>query len=229
MLGDALHSEDSGAAGRWARAMAEYARGFDQGNAMAAEAIRNIGTLMAVFALKARFGPLFHFLKGNHDNVAAREGGGDHPMGKYAQEGRMLASFISIKLGAAALKALSRVESSLPLAARGGNFLASHAEPRRAYSISELIECRLFPGVVEGLTWTNNGESAPGAAREMLDALLPDSRGAAYLCGHRYSEPLYSLRASGAVVQFHHPLQLRMAVSVPGEAFEPSRDVIRLD
>ncbi len=137
----------------------------------------------------------------------------------------MVLDFFLAEYGEEALGAWARFEGLLPLMARGGRFIASHAEPRRAYSPEEIIGARGDHDVVTGLTWTRDGESAEGSVNGMLESFLPGVEGAFYFGGHRIVSSGYALRAGGRFVQLHDPVNRSVACVAADAAFNPERDV----
>jgi hypothetical protein len=205
-LGDMPHSEGPGAAERWARALREYLGGWENHDAMDEEMRLFHEAYRALFDLVEGYPGRVVVLKGNHDNVRNREGLGDHPFRKFALEGEMTLSWLRASGMDEDLEALAAWEDGLPLLCAGGSFLASHAEPRRAYSADELICGRRLPEVAEGLTWTDNGEAEEGSVAAMLSSLLgPEASGARYIGGHRPARGGLQRRQGGLFLQIHDP------------------------
>lgn len=125
--------------------------------------------------------------------------------------------------------ALAEFEESLPLAARGARFAASHAEPAYPLSAADVIEGA--PETVEALTWTGNGQALPGSVGESLENLLgPGSAdaGARWIAGHRPVAGRYALRAGDLLVQIHAPLSFQAAWVRPDRPFDPDTDILDL-
>ena len=137
-VGDGLHSEARGA-DRWRRAWEEYEEGFRRHEAMDEEMREGLSLMAMVMMLKTAAPDGFHFLKGNHENIANDWAGGNRPFGKYAWEGRMVKDWFLTFLGEDMLLRWADFEASLPLLAVGDHFLISHAEPRRVYGREDLI------------------------------------------------------------------------------------------
>ena len=229
-LGDVFHSEAAGARERWAIAYLEYVSGWATSASMDEEMGLSLSAASIVLAAKAAFPASFHYLKGNHDNIADEEGRGDHPFYKFAAEGEMVASWFVRRYGAQLLAAYREFELGLPLLALGDRFVASHGEPAFPLGREDAIECRSRPEIVEALIWTDNGEASEGSVAESMDALLgPEvARGARWFAGHRPVEGRYSLRAGGQFVQFHDPRSWRVAYLLPGRDPDPKRDILYL-
>ena len=68
-LGDGLHAE-ARAAERWQAGLEEYLGGFARRDAMDEEMREGLGTMEMVMETKLAFPAHFHFLKGNHENIA---------------------------------------------------------------------------------------------------------------------------------------------------------------
>lgn len=229
-LGDAFHSEGRGAAERWRAALGEYVSGWASRRAMDLEMGKALACVELILRAKLAFPAHFHYLKGNHDNITDEEGRGDHSFYKYAAEGEMAASWFEATYGSALQDAYRALELSLPLAARGRRFVASHAEPAFALGPADIVEGRLRPEVVLALTWTPNDGAAPGSVAESLKALLgPEApEGSRWFGGHRPVEGRYALRAGGRYVQFHDPDARRVVLLLPGRDPDPESCVFDL-
>ncbi len=229
LLGDLFHSEGPDAPLRWERAYREALTGFALREAMDEEMARALSALDVLARTLIRAPGRVACLKGNHDNSRNREGSGDHGFYKFADEGAMCAAWLSAFTPPEFREALASFEESLPLAARGARFAASHAEPAVPLSEAELIEAA--PDTVEALTWTANGQALPGAAAETLEGLLgrgAAEEGARWISGHRPVEGRYSLRADELLVQIHAPFSLRGAWVRPDRPFDPETDIFDL-
>jgi len=230
-LGDVFHSEAGGAPRRWSKAFREYASGWASRAAMDEEMGLSLAAARIVLEAKAAFPATFHYLKGNHDNIADEEGGGDHSFYKFAAEGEMVASWFRFCYGEDLLSEYRELELSLPLAAVGPRFVASHGEPAFALSRQDLLEYRSRPDVVEALIWTGNGDAEDFSVARGLEALLGPERapGARWFAGHRPVDGRYALRAGGAFVQFHDPDARRVAYLLPDRDPDPDRDIFDIE
>lgn len=229
LLGDLFHSEGIDAPSRWERAYREALTGFSVHEAMDAEMSRALSALEVLARILIRAPGRAACLKGNHDNSRNREGSGDHGFYKFADEGAMCAAWLSAFTPPELREALAVFEESLPLAARGARFAASHAEPAYPLSAADVIEGA--PDTVEALTWTGNGQALPGSVAESLEGLLgPGSSdaGARWISGHRPVEGRYALRAGGLLVQIHAPLSFRGAWVRPDRPLDPETDIFDL-
>ena len=229
LLGDLFHSEGADAPRRWEYAWREYLTGYAIHEDMDEEMARALATLDS-FARAMILAPVFvGCLKGNHDNSRNREGSGDHSFYKFADEGAMCAAWLEARTRPDFREALAAFEESLPLAARGELFAASHAEPAFALTVLDVVEGA--PETAEALTWTANDQALPDAVAETLASLLgPEAagRGARWISGHRPVRERYALRANGLLVQIHAPFSLQAAWVRPDRPFDPERDVISL-
>ncbi len=224
-VGDGFHSEARGAE-RWRRALKEYKGGFRRHKNMDEEMKEGLSLMAMVMILKASFPDGFHFLKGNHENVANEEGEGNRPFGKYAWEGQMVRDWFLEFPGEDMLKSWADFEAALPLLAVGNRFLVSHAEPRKFYSRERLIEYRGDDELIFDFIWTGNGEAEEGSVNLMLEHYLgTDSPGALYFGGHRPVKGLYALRAGNRYVQIHNPERYIAAVLESGRDPDPFRDI----
>lgn len=218
-LGDGFHSESRGRT-RWIKGYEAFLSGDILSRYMLAEMRENFSLMESVMLLKTAFPRYVHFLKGNHENIKNASGGGNLPFYKFADEGEMTKVFTETYYGAAFLDLYAEFELSLPVFVSGDRFLASHAEPLRFFSRDELINARLFPDVVKGLTWTDNGAADPDAVKEMLLQYQPECPDALYFGGHRPVREGYALRAEGRFVQIHNPLKEQVALVFPDSAFD---------
>jgi hypothetical protein len=224
-VGDGFHSEARGAE-RWRRAWKEYKGGFRHHEAMDAEMREGLSLMAMVMLLKSAFPDRFHFLKGNHENVANVDTDGNRPFGKYAWEGQMVRDWFIEFLGDEMLERWADFEDSLPLLAVGDRFLVSHAEPRKVYGRDRLIEYRGDDELIFDFTWTGNGEAEVGSVEAMLEEYLGGDWGRAlYFGGHRPVHGLYGLRADKRYVQIHNPDKHVVAVLESGRYPDPERDI----
>ncbi len=233
-LGDGINTEGSPeAARRWRAALGEYFSGWRERRAMDEEMGLALGAMLQVMEFKADYPRNFHFLKGNHDNLADRADHGDRHFFKYASESAMGASWFESTYGADLLESWRGFELSLPLVAlRPGSaaaFAASHAEPATCLTREDIIEYRNHPDTVYALTWTGNDEALPSSVRASLDKLLSQVPGPRlWFSGHRPVQDLIRLRADGLLVQFHNPHYAQFAFLEPTRPFDPERDIVRL-
>jgi hypothetical protein len=226
-LGDILHSEGPAGMRRWTAAYEEYRSGWASHPLMDEEMGLALAAARAVIAAKATFPTRFHWIKGNHDNVADEDGRGDHSFYKFAAEGAMTASWFAAAYGDDLVDGYRSVETALPVLALGRLFAASHAEPAFALSREDVIEYRSRPDVVEALIWTANGDAEEGSVAESLDRLLgPAGSSALWFGGHRPVSGRYSLRSGGRYVQFHEVGAQRAVFIPPGRAPDPERDIV---
>lgn len=226
VLGDILHSEGPAGMRRWTAAYDEYRSGWATHSLMDEEMGLALAASRAVIAAKATFPARFHWIKGNHDNVADEDGRGDHSFYKFAAEGAMTASWFAAAYGDDLLDGYRGVETALPVLALGRLFAASHAEPAFALSREDVIEYRSRPDVVEALIWTANGDADEGSVAATLERLLgPGGASALWFGGHRPVSGRYALRSGGRYVQFHDPGARRAVFIPPGRAPDPERDI----
>jgi hypothetical protein len=228
-LGDGLHAEGR-AIQRWKGAYREYLGGFREHDNMDEEMRESLGLMEMVMELKCTWPRLFHFLKGNHENISNEEGEGNHPFIKFVLEGFMVAGYVEQFYGPEFLASYARFEKALPLLAAGSGFLASHAEPAEFYPREQIINYREFPEVVYGLTWTENDEAEPGSVRRMLEHYLGEQAagGAFYFGGHRPVRERYRLRAEGRYVQIHDPERWGVALLPAEGPIDLERDIVEL-
>jgi len=233
-VGDILHTERN-TRERWAAAGAEFAAGIFTGPALSAEMQEGLCLLAGLLKLKLLFPSYVHILKGNHENILNATGNGDFAFRKFADEGEMGMVFVQDYYGDDILYLINCVEKSLPLAYFGKKVLVSHAEPLRCYSMEELINARITEGVVEGLTWTDNGVAAEGSAIGTIKGLCKAAgvKGKAvedyvYLGGHRPVTGSYKLLQNGTYIQIHNPGKQNIAFVESYKKFNPDTDLIEV-
>jgi hypothetical protein len=229
-LGDGVHAE-ARAARRWQAAQAEFMDEYRSHRNMDEEMRESLGVMEMVMEVKRAYPSLFHFLKGNHENITNEAGGGNLPFRKFALEGAMVVAYMRQFYGAIVLGQYARMEKELPLLAVGSGFLLSHAEPAEFYPPQRIIDYRNDPEVVAGLTWTDNDEAEEGSVDSMLRYYLgeqPAEKGF-YLGGHRPAVGSYRLRAGGKYVQIHDPERFVIAHLPADGPIELARDIVRID
>jgi len=203
-VGDGFHGE-SRVRDRWQLAFEEFQGGFRKHKAMDAEMRESLGLMEMIMDLKLAYPEHFHFLKGNHENIANENGNGNYPFGKFAMEGQMVTDWVLKFMNQDFFGEYYDFEGNLPLMALGENFIITHAEPVRFFSREEVINYRLNPEVVYGLTWTGNDEAQPEAVLQSLLHYLGTTKDVYHFGGHRPIAGSYFTRAQGKYVQIHNP------------------------
>ena len=226
-VGDAFHAEGR-ARERWRTAYREFLSGYDPSPAMDEEMAESLDVLREIARLQSAYPTRFHFLKGNHENVANERKEGNYPFRKFAHEGDMVREWMLRIMGRELFQRIYRWEKALPLAAAGERFLVAHAEPPRAYLPEEIVNAYVTPGVIAGLTWTDNGQATPGSVARTLEAFFPGDERSRMFGGHRPVADRYSLRQGGRYVQINTPNRYVVAAFGNGAEFHPERDVIDL-
>jgi hypothetical protein len=229
-LGDGVHAE-SRALARWRAAYKEFRDGYRRHKSMDEEMGESLGVMCMVMEAKRSFPDHFHFLKGNHENIANELGGGNYPFRKFALEGFMVLSYMQMFYGEGILGEYALFEKDLPMLAMGRGFLVSHAEPAVPFTREDVLEYRTRPDVVSGLTWTDNGQAEEGSVQRMLDHFLGEEEGrtALYFGGHRPVSDGYRLRADGRFVQIHDPDRFVIALLPAAGDLDPERDIRYID
>ena len=229
-VGDGFHAEGR-AAERWAEAYEEYRTNFRKHRRMDEEMAESLGVMEMVMEVKSAFPSVFHFLKGNHENVANEQGNGNFPFRKYAYEGPMVALYVEKFYGEEFFETYYDFEKNLPLFGIGGNFLVSHAEPADFFDRESILAYRERPDVVEGLTWTANDEAIDDSVARMVEYYLDEEvrDGAYYFGGHRPVNERFAQRAEGRYVQIHNPDRFIVALLHPAQPIELERDVQEIE
>ncbi len=226
-VGDGLHSESRGKE-RWLSAWKDFCNGKNAGSAMKEEMAEGLSLMRLVMECKCAFPEVFHFLKGNHENIESLESDGDFPFRKFVEESLMTRRFIVEYYGDDILYLYSCFEKDLPLAALFDNCIVSHAEPARAFSYNELVEGRNNPEVVKGLIWTNNGEAQKFSAEKMLEDFtcgLSEQK-SYYFAGHRPVTGRYRMEEGRRFVQIHNPNRQNVVLVYPERTFNPETDIV---
>lgn len=228
-LGDGMHAEGR-AAERWKKAADEFRTEFKDRRAMDEEMCESFGIMEMVMVLKQACPDNFHFLKGNHENISNESGNGNHAFMKYSFEGAMVAYYVEKFYGVEFMNEYYTFEKNLPLFAVGRNFLISHAEPAVFYTYDEILNYRSCPYVVEGLTWTNDGDADEESVLEMISAYIDDEyqETSFYFGGHRPVRDLYKLYHPRRYVQIHNPDKFIIAKISPIGDIDLDRDIIEL-
>jgi hypothetical protein len=228
-LGDGLHNEQY--IRRWLLAYNEFKGGYRQHRFMDEEMAEGLGLMEVVMELKCAFPANFHYLKGNHENIANESCNGNYSFYKYADEGAMVTAYVKKILGKQFFNAYYRFEKNLPLFTVGRNFLTSHAEPARFFREDEIIEYRRHPEVIYGLTWTANNKAQPGSVDKMLSYYIREENrnGAYYFGGHRPVSGLFGKRARGSYIQINNPDRYIVAVIKEKGVIDLDESIIGLD
>jgi len=225
-LGDGVHSE-ARAADRWRKALIEYSDGFKKHKHMDAEIRESFGLMEMIMILKSAYPSHFHFLKGNHENIANERADGNLPFRKFAMEGSMFRDYTEMFLGEEFFNMYYRFEKNLPLLTIGNNFLVSHSEPAAYHSREEIINYRHKSAVVKDFTWTANDEAEEGSVEAMLKEFFPEAEPPLYYFGgHRPVSGTYATRASGRYIQLHNPDRYIIAAVPSNNSFDPNQHIL---
>jgi hypothetical protein len=229
-VGDGFHAEGR-AVERWQRAFEEFNSDYKKHRYIDEEMMESLGLMEMVFELKMAFPNNFHFLKGNHENIANEEGFGNHPFRKFAFEGHMVFRWVQKFYGQDFIDSYYEFEKNLPLFVIGRNFIISHAEPMQFFRREAIVEYRSNPDVVEGLTWTANDEAEPESVSQMLDYYLQmgEEEQCYYFGGHRPVMGLYNLRAEGKYVQIHNPSKFGIVLIKPEGSINLDEDIFEIE
>ena len=229
-VGDGFHAEGR-AARRWQLAYNEYKGNYKKRKNMDEEMRESLGVMEMVMEVKTAYPEFFHFLKGNHENIANEQGGGNHPFRKYSYEGPMVTHYVQQFYSEEFFETYYEFEKNLPLFAIGRNFVVSHAEPAMFFNREHIIEYRDRPEVVEGLTWTANDEADDGSVDHMLEYYLnvDEHENVRYFGGHRPVRGMYHLRAGGRYVQIHNPERFIIALIQPDGEIDLEKDILVIE
>ncbi len=226
-VGDAFHSERR-ALKRWQAAFGEYINEFAEHRHMDEEMAENLGLLQMIAMVKRAFPRSFHFLKGNHENIANERGEGNYPFMKFVREGDMVKRWMDMFAGPDVPDLIYRWEKSLPLMAAGEDFLVTHAEPGRALERNEVIDAYGNPEVIYLLTWVGNDEAEPGSVRKTLENIIGRGADGRIFGGHRPVSDRYDLRQDGQYVQINTPDNHVVARFSTMNTFDPETQIYRI-
>ena len=227
-LGDGLHSEKRQRQ-RWLDAYDEFSKGNFINKHIKSEMSEGLNLMCLVMETKCSFPSVFHFLKGNHENILNETANGNYSFFKFASEGEMVFDFMVNYYGILITELYSEFESKLPLFVKGKNFLASHAEPAFYMDKKQLINSMKDEEIIKALTWTRNGDVEDLPAVEMLDEFLPEYKNSLYFAGHRPVSENFELRENGRFVQIHNPDRMNVVYIDPNRNFNFENDIIKID
>ena len=159
-LGDGMHSEGRNE-GRWLQAEQDFLAGAKASPAMEAEMVESLGLLQMVMDLKVAYPKNFYFVRGNHEDM--------DPVTAYTKftrvgESNLVKSWVVHRWGNAFLKRWHACEQSLPLVARGGSFVASHAPPEVSLTVADVQ--KRVRRAFRACTWSDNTQWTPGGREE---------------------------------------------------------------
>ncbi len=181
-----------------------------------------------IIELKINFPNVFHFLKGNHENILNEEGQGNYPFGKFTSEGAIAKSWFRNFYDEELLYKYSKFEKQLPLFAIGFNFLISHAEPKNSYTRVELIDSLNNSEIIYNLTWTRDHDVNSGSVEEMLKIFSDDVKKQFYFAGHSPIKGLYKLKDNG-LVQIHNPNKMVIVLTNIDKDINLDKDIFDLE
>ena len=226
-VGDGFHAESRGII-RWKKAFEEFSGDYKKHKAMDEEMMESLGVMMIVMELKSAFPRNFHFLKGNHENIANENSLDNRAFRKFVYEGAMVTSWFHKYMGEDTFQKYYEFEKKLPVFAVGDRFCVTHSEPRRHYRKSELIEAMINRKIVFDLTWTANGEAESNSVTEYLEEYFPGDFQAVMFGGHRPVPGYYNSRAGGRYLQIHNPGRFIAAYISDMSDFSTERDILIL-
>ena len=230
-VGDYVHSETNDFAyKRWLNAFAYWQRGEINSRPMRQEMHDSLATLMSVMELKNAFPESFFLLKGNHENIQNKEGGGDHSFMKFVMEGSMVLNFMQEVFSDASLHLISCFEKTLPIVANFSDFCVSHAEPAICHTIEEIVNYHEDDETILDFTWTANGEALEGSVAQQFLLLHSTERRKKplWFSGHRPVPEKFLTRQGGALIQFHNPEKMNVVFLQPNKLFSPEQDILSI-
>ena len=226
-VGDGFHAESRGIL-RWQTAFEEFSSDFKKHKAMDEEMRESISVMLIIMELKSAFPCNFHFLKGNHENIANENSSDNRSFRKFVYEGAMVTSWFRKFMGEETFIKYYDFEKKLPVFAVGNRFCVTHSEPRKHYWKHELIEAMTRRQIVFDLTWTANGEAEVDSVNEYLEEYFPDDLQAVMFGGHRPVAGCFNVRANGRYLQIHNPGRYIAAYIRDMSDFSTERDILIL-
>lgn len=226
-VGDGVHAE-ARAVRRWQKAFEEFTGDFKKHYAMDQEMRESLGLMMMVMELKTAFPDHFHFLKGNHENIANENSDDNRSFGKFVYEGDMVTYWFRKFINTRVFETYYEFEKRLPVFAVGDRFCVTHAEPRRYHTRNELIESMTQRKTIFDLTWTGNDEAEDGSVEQYLNEYFPHDPAACMFGGHRPVSGHYRLRARGKYIQIHNPNTYNVVFIKNMQEFSIDRNIFTL-
>ncbi len=226
-VGDGFHAE-ARAVQRWKGAFEEYIGEYKKHKFIDAEMKESLAVMMSVMELKTAFPNNFHFLKGNHENIANEESADNRPFRKFVHEGSMVKLWFNKFIENETFKSYYRFEKKLPVFAVGNRFCISHAEPRRYYPKKELINALIQRKIEFDLTWTGNGEAENESVEKYLEEYFPGDKRSIIFGGHRPVAGIYQARAEGRYLQIHNPNRYIAVYIRNMQYFSPETNILVL-
>jgi hypothetical protein len=227
-VGDGFHSERR-AIHRWKDALQEFTGQFKKHKAMDEEMNESLSVMQIVMEWKTAFPDSFHFLKGNHENVANENSEDNRAFRKFAFEGDMVALWFRKFLGDEIFKSYYTFEKHLPIFAVGNGFCVTHAEPQTHYTREQIIGCYSNRTIIFDFTWTDDDAAEDDSVAAYLSDYFPDIPEARMFGGHRPVRDLYNPRAGGLYIQIHNPAKKIAAFVRDIQTFNPDTDITELE
>lgn len=185
-LGDVMHTENS--ARFWHGAVPEHA--------LRTEMAMSLNTLQRVAQLKVRHPEHFHMLRGNHEDLGPAIHASDCRLPLKIVRTR---SALREILGQPTVAELERFFCSLPLAATGKGFVASHAAPmvpltradvERGTDRAQASLARVRTASFRRLRRQSQRMDQQSTLQQVASALGADPQHDYYLHGHRWARPM---------------------------------------
>lgn len=215
-VGDGMHTSN-------AKAWQEPDFDFDK------EMADGLCVMKMAMDLKINFPNNFHFLRGNHEDIYSGAGKeGVHQINQTRD-------WFEENFGLDFVKKWSRFEKSLPIIAKGENFVVTHAAPDVVHA-KESVELKDINTVYAYTTSENRFQEPNPVAetqfREKIDGNLrnlnmpEDSK---WFIGHRTTgDKLYRSQFDGQLIQINKDDGFVVAIIPNNEEFDPEKDVIDL-
>jgi hypothetical protein len=143
------------------------------------EMARSFGLMKMVMDLKSKYPENFHYVRGNHDDIKETLKGFE----KYDSESARVKKWTMDNFGGDFLDKYAEFEASLPLLAKGKDFVISHTAPSKVLEVENINNRDKQTSI--SLTWTNNlnGETSEDVIDQTLKNLgMKDTR---WFIGHR--------------------------------------------
>lgn len=183
------------------------------------EMARSFGLMKMVMDLKSAYPEGFHYVRGNHDDINETLKGFE----KYDGESARVKQWTKDRFGEDFLNKYAHFEASLPLLAKGKDFVVSHAAPSKVLE-AETINNRDRQTALS-LTWTDNTKG--GTNEDIINQTLQNlgMKDARWFIGHRGvgSEKVRE-QFDGKLIQINHDEKQLIAMISDGRSY--SKDQI---
>jgi calcineurin-like phosphoesterase family protein len=188
------------------------------------EMARSFNLMKMVMDLKAACPEGFHYVRGNHDDIKETLKGFE----KYDSESARVKQWTKDRFGEDFLDKYADFEATLPLIAKGKDFVVSHAAPSKVLETEDMNNRDRQAAL--SLTWTDNtkgGTNEDIIKQTMRNLGLEDD--AKWFIGHRgVGDGKVREQFDGKLVQINHDEKQLIAIVSDGKSFDSGQQVLDL-